>query len=174
MSKEAMKLALEALETIAGAMPFPVGKSAIAALREALAEQPYPENFIDALKYDAAKRDFWEGYVPEPDKRQQALDKKADNARELGLDYEPALTKILNNPEGFCPGNFDTPERANAFLMGLCQEAATEIKRLNKAVADEREACAKVCDIKAEVMAITGKSCDPDDLAAAIRARGNT
>ena len=36
----------------------------------------------------------------------------------------------------------------------------------------EREACAKVCDIKAEVMAITGKSCDPDDLAAAIRARG--
>ena len=40
MSKEAMKLALEALETIAGAMPFPVGKSAITALREALAEQP--------------------------------------------------------------------------------------------------------------------------------------
>ena len=38
--------------------------------------------------------------------------------------------------------------------------------------AAEREACAKVCDIKAEVMAITGKFCDPDDLAAAIRARG--
>lgn len=37
--------------------------------------------------------------------------------------------------------------------------------------AAEREACAKVCDIKAEVIAITGKSCDPDDLAAAIRAR---
>ena len=41
-----------------------------------------------------------------------------------------------------------------------------------KARADERELCAKVCDHKAEVMAITGKSCDPDDLAAAIRARG--
>jgi hypothetical protein len=41
-----------------------------------------------------------------------------------------------------------------------------------KARADEREACSKVCDRKAEVMAITGKSCDPDDLAAAIRARG--
>jgi len=27
---------------------------------------------------------------PEQDKTQQALDKKADNARELGLDYEPA------------------------------------------------------------------------------------
>jgi hypothetical protein len=35
----------------------------------------------------------------------------------------------------------------------------------------EREACAKVCERKAEVMAITGKSCDPDDLANAIRAR---
>jgi hypothetical protein len=44
--------------------------------------------------------DFWEGYVPEPVKpateessatqAQQALDKKAENARELGLDYEPA------------------------------------------------------------------------------------
>jgi hypothetical protein len=40
--------------------------------------------------------------------------------------------------------------------------------------AAEREACAKVCESKAETMAITGKSCDPDDLAAAIRARGNT
>jgi hypothetical protein len=38
----------------------------------------------------------------------------------------------------------------------------------------EREACAKVCESKAETMAITGKSCDPDDLAAVIRARGNT
>ena len=46
------------------------------------------------------KPDFWEGYVPEPVKpateessatqAQQALDKKAENARELGLDYEPA------------------------------------------------------------------------------------
>jgi hypothetical protein len=39
---------------------------------------------------DKIKSTFWEGYVPEPDKRQQALDKKAENARELGLDYEPA------------------------------------------------------------------------------------
>ena len=35
-------------------------------------------------------KDFWDGYVPEPDKRQQALDRMAENARELGLDYEPA------------------------------------------------------------------------------------
>jgi hypothetical protein len=50
-----------------------------------------------------SEKDFWEGYVPEPVKSgegasatvtitlpaQQALDKKAENARELGLDYEP-------------------------------------------------------------------------------------
>jgi hypothetical protein len=44
------------------------------------------------------------------------------------------LTKILNNPEEHYPGNFDTPQRANALLTGLCQDAATEIDRLNKAL----------------------------------------
>ena len=70
MSKEAMNLALEALEDDSD---YAKRQTARVALREALAEP-----------------DFWEGYVPEPDKRQQALDKKAENARELGLDYEPA------------------------------------------------------------------------------------
>jgi hypothetical protein len=58
---EALKLALEALETIANAMPFPVGKSAITAIKQALANA--------------------------------ALDRKAENARELGLDYEPAFVQ---------------------------------------------------------------------------------
>ncbi len=40
MSKEAMKLALEALKQIDEAMPFPVAKLAQAAIKEALAEQP--------------------------------------------------------------------------------------------------------------------------------------
>lgn len=44
------------------------------------------------------------------------------------------LVKILNNPEEHYPGNFDTPQRANALLTGLCQDAATEIERLNKAL----------------------------------------
>ena len=44
------------------------------------------------------------------------------------------LTEILNNPEEHYPGNFDTPQRANALLTGLCQDAATEIERLNKAL----------------------------------------
>jgi hypothetical protein len=41
--KEAMKLALEALKNIDDAMPFPVGKSAIKALEEALAKQEQGE-----------------------------------------------------------------------------------------------------------------------------------
>jgi hypothetical protein len=51
--------------------------------------------------------DFWEGYVPEPDKRQQALNKMAENARELGLDYEPEqMTTTENNggKTGWPPG----------------------------------------------------------------------
>ena len=68
----------------------------------------------ESLREALAEPDFWEGYVPEPVKpaqckypkcsypctdlpdcrdaeqpAQQALDKKAENARELGLDYEP-------------------------------------------------------------------------------------
>ena len=37
-----------------------------------------------------SKPDFWEGYVPEPVKpAQQALDKMAENARQLGIQMEP-------------------------------------------------------------------------------------
>ena len=91
MSREAMKLALEALDNLMywdnGKSDYDQARQAIAALQEAL-----------------AKPDFWEGYIPEPDKRQQALDKKAENARELGLDYEPAQQEpvawcVINNRE---------------------------------------------------------------------------
>jgi hypothetical protein len=50
------------------------------------------------------------------------------------------LTEILNNPEEHYPGNFDTPERANALLTGLCQDASAEINRLvsfNQQLMDE-------------------------------------
>ena len=89
MSKDVMKLALEALEnswTEPGNKQYEFEKEAITALREALAEP-----------------DFWEGYVPEPDKRQQALDKKAENARELGLDYEPAQQEFVSPGGGYVP-----------------------------------------------------------------------
>ena len=47
------------------------------------------------------------------------------------------LIKILNNPEEHYPGNFDTPQRANALLTGLCQDAAKEIERLNAEVLEQ-------------------------------------
>ena len=40
------------------------------------------------------------------------------------------IVTVLNDPEKVYPGNFDTPQRANALLTGLCQEAAEEIKNL--------------------------------------------
>jgi hypothetical protein len=40
------------------------------------------------------------------------------------------IVTVLNDPEKVYPGNFDTPQRANAFLFGLCQEAEEEIKKL--------------------------------------------
>jgi hypothetical protein len=58
------------------------------------------------------------------------------------------LTKILNNPEEHYPGNFDTPQRANAMLTGLCQDAANEIAKLQyevdaiPAIKEERDALA--------------------------------
>jgi hypothetical protein len=54
------------------------------------------------------------------------------------------LTKILNNPEEHYPGNFDTPQRANALLTGLCQDAATEIERLNKALTWEQHRAERI------------------------------
>ena len=68
MSKEAMKLALEALKQIDEAMPFPVAKLAQAALREALAEQP-------------AQR-TWQG-LTESEKSAALYDKEG-----MTLDYE--------------------------------------------------------------------------------------
>jgi hypothetical protein len=56
-------------------------------------------------------------------KQARALDKMAENARELGLDYEPvALIDRLTNPEQHY--EFTDPKKANAVLMSLCQEAA--------------------------------------------------
>ena len=87
MSKEAMKLALEALEKL---VRFESDSWELGSCRVA-------SQAIKTLREALAKPDFWEGYVPEPDKRQQALDKKAENARELGLDYEPVCNK---DPQG--------------------------------------------------------------------------
>ena len=87
MSREAMKLALEALKQIDEAMPFPVAKLAQAALRKALAEQPARPY---RLLQDNGSKYFGESWEKAEQPAQQALDKMADNAKALGLDYEPA------------------------------------------------------------------------------------
>ena len=87
MSKEAMKLALEALEDIGDEWGFtsqrtvPKRKEAITALREALAEQPAQKC---SYPYCGCSSKAWCKV-----ERNEALDKMAENARELGLDYEP-------------------------------------------------------------------------------------
>ena len=112
MSKEAMKLALEALETYYGYMEplltvfggprVPAEQSttwkveqAITALREALAEQPAQQDSTCSNALRAQGKAYPRtckkcGLGPCIELAQQALDKKAENARELGLDYEPA------------------------------------------------------------------------------------
>jgi hypothetical protein len=89
MSKEAMKLALEHAKRDERHLNHAETRYWCRMYRD------IAEKAVEAL----AKPDFWEGYVPEPDKRQQALDKKAQNARELGLDYEPAQQEPVAWPE---------------------------------------------------------------------------
>jgi hypothetical protein len=115
MSKKTMKLALEALE--AGEYYIDDLEAIVYAADDlgTHEDRAKMQEAITALREALAKPDFWEGYVPEPVKpaqqefvspgggyvpaipAQQALDKKAENARELGLDYEPVCNK---DPQG--------------------------------------------------------------------------
>jgi len=110
-------------------------------------------------------------------KRQIALDIKAENARELGLDYETDKTIMdMAREAGICtwlkPPS-DVVERIERFAALVragernrtwTQEHWTEYERNIAAV--EREACAKVCEDSFEYAG--------DDLAQRIRARGTT
>jgi len=125
-------------------------------------------------------------------KRQIALDIKAENARELGLDYEPDKTIMEMAQEvdikfktdvfrsDFCDGVYEDDLEAFAALIRAdeaekhkwdihscgptCKRYACVAMR--EAVQAEREACAKVCEDSVEYAA--------DELARQIRARGNT
>jgi len=88
-------------------------------------------------------------------KRQIALDKKAENARELGLDYEPDKTVIEMAVEAGIPGWNDNEALSYDHL-----EAFAALVR-----ADEREECAKWYEDKGWLL-------DESDVATAIRARG--
>ena len=70
-------------------------------------------------------------------KRQIALDIKAENARKLGLDYEPDKTIMEMAREAGWMHEHDSE-------TGFVAEAAFKFAELVRA--DEREACAKVCD----------------------------
>jgi hypothetical protein len=92
-------------------------------------------------------------------KRQIALDKKAKNARELGLDYEPNKTVI------------EMAREAGFELDCVSLEWHKRIEAFAKLVReDEREACAKVCEAQED----EGGEWDiQQQCANAIRARGD-
>jgi hypothetical protein len=97
-------------------------------------------------------------------KRQSALDEKAENARKLGLDYEPDKTIMQMARQAgithrtdvfyseFCDGVYDVDLEAFAALIR----------------ADEREECAKVADEYANGLERNYSKI----MATAIRARG--
>ena len=112
-------------------------------------------------------------------KRQIALDQKAENARELGLDYAPDKTIEMAREAGFMafeyPALIDKEDlkklesfaalvRADERNRTWTQEHWTEYER--SIAATEREACAGLCDRFATRM-MTAEEC-----ADAIRARG--
>jgi hypothetical protein len=153
MKDEALKLALEALEYRALGVTSggkDLDDQAIAAIKQALAAPPthktarwtdeeyreISDQVISTLveygaELDATNRqvEILSDALAESRrevaslKANAALDKKAENARELGLDYEPVgLIDRLTHPEQHY--EFTDPKKANAVLMSLCQEAA--------------------------------------------------
>jgi hypothetical protein len=59
------------------------------------------------------------------------------------------LAAVLDAPEEHYPGNFDTPQRANAMLLCLAQEAADELRRLHEVNAELLEALQFALDVLA-------------------------
>ena len=77
-------------------------------------------------------------------KRQIALNKKAEDARELGLDYEPSIIEMAREL-GF--QNSSNPDLYDVMLASYKSiESFAALVR-----ADEREACAKVCEDNADI-----------------------
>ena len=154
---EALKLALEALGntwTEPKSEQYKVEKEAITALREALAEQPAQQELLTDIyrsfeqwksgnvlehgvprteHYSEAQLDLvemgWNYGYDAGRAVEQALDKKAENARELGLDYEPAqqepvetyIHEFTKHPH---PGDFGIPRghwwQAKNYAEQLC------------------------------------------------------
>ena len=170
MTKEAMKLALEEMK---------IGNYNSAAER---------------LETALAKPDFWEGYVPEPVKPYKGIAdhiNQATNGKmridpvtgDVGIGTQPTAnicffgtnannsTEVLRLSKDGIWANPDIPVDEAAKLVLAAMEWNIKVL-VDKAVADEREACAKVCyELPWKDMGHI-----PSNLAfaAAIRARGNT
>ena len=71
MSKEAMKLALEALEETRNALAWFYDSYPQDVTKKGNELLPYVETVLTALREALAKPDFWEGYVPEPEQPAQ-------------------------------------------------------------------------------------------------------
>ena len=131
-------------------------------------------------------------------KRQIALDAKAENARELGLDYEPSKTVIemareavlhlyvndlTEKPYAEVIERFAAIVRAderNAWPLEM-EAMERQVNILTDALAQEREACAEVCKKHADVYAMLERNPIANaawaaciDNRDAIRARSNT
>jgi hypothetical protein len=127
VSKEAMKLALNALESGVDGQTSIEMDEAIAALREAL-EQPAQKC---SYPYCGCNSKAWCKV-----ERNEALDKMAENARELGLDYEPVQEPVAwmdrdgdlyanEPPKNWCPPHYPlytTPPAAQRTWVGLTDE----------------------------------------------------
>ena len=118
-------------------------------------------------------------------KRQIALDKMAENARELGLDYEIDKTIMQMAREswldvyGLAHDRQSFIKALEAFAALIREEATAEANAKSNAswammcekmVVIEREACAKVCESR--MTPGTGSVAILNGAAAAIRARG--
>ena len=100
-------------------------------------------------------------------KRQIALDKMAENARELGLDYEPSIIERARRAGAVFPADgsyhkFERHEDLETFAklvrederekykwdIHSCGPTCTKVGcvAVREAVQDEREACARVCE----------------------------
>lgn len=184
MSKEAMKLALEALEYIANETYDPWTNGAEAG-RIAQTTLSKIKNKCRAIQTSDQMTcecgNVWDMNDPYPPKctalrealaeqpAQQALDKMAENARELGLDYEPAQQEPMFTYD-------QVKAHIQAAMMSSAQRNRTwtqdhwtEYER--SIAAEEREACAMWA--WSAVLSMTDSD-TADKVLAAIRARGNT
>ena len=86
-------------------------------------------------------------------KRQIALDKMAENARELGLDYEPSIIEMARRAGAVFPADgsyhkFERHEDLETFAkLVRADDRDKWMERTVILIRGEREACAKLCDL---------------------------